>query len=119
MSGRIEFPVFNDGHGNRFVFPGVYVSGERPYNWDRCRTLCAALRIKEEKDRLIVEPNDKGELAFPRVEASAGHPGFAHGSTDVWIIGGPTFDDIAKAEGLDEVGEQGIGVIADEPPPHR
>lgn len=107
MRKGVEFPVFNDGNGNRFVFPGIYVSDRRPYNWDRCRTLCTALRVEEEKERLVVKPNAKGELAFPRVEASAGHSGFAHGSADVWIIGGPTFDAIAKAEGLNETGEQG------------
>lgn len=94
--GTLSFPVFRDINGERFVFPGFYASDERPYNWGYARHICVALHLEEENDRLVVTPDSDGSLTFPHVEASAGHRGFAHGSSDVWLIGGPTFDAISS-----------------------
>lgn len=92
----VRFPVFRDRRGNRFVFPGVYVSDERSYDWARCRMICAAIGVDEEKDRLAVT-EDNGELInFPHVVASAGHRGFLHGGEKIWLIGGPEYDATAK-----------------------
>lgn len=98
MSKEVKFPVFADKQGNRLVFPGLYSSNEGDtVSWMFCRQICAALGLSEEKDRLVVQCAG-GDICFPHVKAQAGHPGFAHGSGEVLLIGGPTFDAIAAEE---------------------
>ena len=86
-----EYPVFLDKKGNRFIFPGLYVSEEISYNWSYCRYLCSVLGVTEEKGRF------DGSGNFEYVVSEAGSSGFAHGSEEVYLIGGPIFDEI-KAE---------------------
>jgi len=94
----VRYPVFRDGKGNRFVFPGVYSFAGQSAGWAYCRGICAALGVEEEKDTLDVVPDEDGMLAFSRVVASAGSSGFQHGSSEVWLIGGPEFDAIVNVE---------------------
>jgi hypothetical protein len=93
----VRYPVFRDKNGNRFVFPSVYSFESQSASWSYCRGICAALGVEEEADTLNVVPED-GFLNFPRVVASAGSSGFEHGSSEVWLIGGPEFDAIANAD---------------------
>lgn len=94
----VRFPVFRDEKGNRFVFPGLYSFEGQIANWGLCRSICAALRIEEEKASLDIVPDDEGMLNFPRVVASAGSSGFRHGGAEVWLIGGPEFEAIEREE---------------------
>jgi len=94
----VRYPVFRDKNGNRFVFPGVYSYEGQSAGWAYCRQICAALRVEEEKDTFDVVPDDEGMLNFSRVVASAGSSGFRHGSSEVWLIGGPEFDAVANVE---------------------
>ncbi len=88
----MEYAVFNDGKGNRFVFPGIYSDEEQSIEWGMCQQLEVFLKIKRE-DNLVVLPNEEGKYSFPVLVATAGHHNFAHGSTEIWIISGPTFDE--------------------------
>lgn len=91
----VKFPVFLDRRGNRFVFPGLYSGGNgfvATEVWSRSRQIEVALGVTEEKGTFDVPIDDDGRLTFPHVPADAGSSGFAHGSSKVWIIGGPEFD---------------------------
>jgi hypothetical protein len=96
MANEIKFPVFVDNRGNRFVFPGLYSSIEegKSVDWFFCRKICCALGVTEEKEPLRVEKDEAGVMTFEHVKAEAGGPGFAHGSGNVYLIGGPEFDAI-------------------------
>jgi hypothetical protein len=99
----IRFPVFRDDKGNRFVFPGLYQGGTNGQSgtdiWARCLHIKIALNVEQEKETLNVPLDADGFLTFPHVPADASSRGFAHGSSKVWIVGGPEFEAIAKAEG--------------------
>lgn len=101
MGTRVEFPVFNDGKGNLFVFPGFYTEPDNPDRlsattiWSKARHIEMALGVTEEKDRLCLETDDDGGMTFPHVIAEAMSRGFAHGGDTVWLISGPTFDECA------------------------
>jgi hypothetical protein len=95
--GVVRFAVFRDRQGNRFVFPGVYDANDRSIDWVKCRVICAALGVEEEKERLSVVEDADGFVSFPHVKAEAGHRGFLHGGEKVWLIGGPEFDAITRA----------------------
>lgn len=88
----VRFPVFRDDKGNRFVFPGLYSSNDRTASWEARLHIRLALHVEEEKEPLVVPVDDDGDLAFPHLPADAISPGFAHGGSTVWIIGGPEFD---------------------------
>lgn len=89
-----KYPVFRDDRNNRFVFPGVFSDEERSVNWSQCLMYETFLKVKQEKISLGVDT----EFFFPHIRSSAGHPNFAHGSEDVFIIGGPMFDEIWQEE---------------------
>jgi hypothetical protein len=89
---EIRFPVFKDRKGNRFVFPGVYVSDDKSYDWSQCRMICASIGVEEEKEKLSVTLEGTELINFPHVKASAGHRGFLHGGETIWLIGGPEFE---------------------------
>lgn len=94
----VRYPVFADGKGNRFVFPGLYSDDEKTAGWGFCRQIEAALGVTEEEQTFDVMPDDNGVMNFPHVVAEAGSRGFAHGHNTVWLIGGPTFDGIVAEE---------------------
>ncbi|RUW56377.1 hypothetical protein [Mesorhizobium sp. M8A.F.Ca.ET.021.01.1.1] len=94
----VSFPVFKDAMGNRFVFPGVYKGSQdwsAPTLWAYCRQMEVALGVTQEAENFEIKCDEGGGLTFPHVPASAGSRGFAHGSAQVWIISGPTFDEIS------------------------
>ena len=97
-----EFPVFVDCDDNRFIFPGLYVDEERSYDWSKCRSISLALQVEEEKERFVVTENETGELIFEHIKTRAGHHGFAHGSAEIYLIGGPTFDAVKAGTYDDE-----------------
>lgn len=85
---EVRLAVFRDRRGNQFVFLGLkHEAG----TWGRRRAACAALGVSEEDEPLTVLV-ENGAYIFPHVEASAGSSGFAHGSSTVYLIGGPEFD---------------------------
>jgi hypothetical protein len=88
----IKFPVFKDKRGNRFIFPNLYSGEGKSVSWTFCRQTCVALGVSEEKETFNQEVDGDGMLNFPRVVAEAGSAGFAHGSSVVWLIGGPEFE---------------------------
>lgn len=94
----VKFPVFADHRGNRFVFPGLYSYESQRADWEYCLRIQAALNVSQEKATFDVIPDAEGMLVFPRVIASAGSSGFRHGSSDVWLIGGPKFDEVYAAD---------------------
>lgn len=96
----VRFPVFRDDKGNRFVFPGLYTFEGHTARWMFCRQICAAICVEQEAETFDVLPDCQGMLNFPRVVADAGSSGFFHGSSEVWIIGGPTFDASPETFGI-------------------
>ena len=97
-SGTASYAVFVDEKGNRFVLPSVYSSLDegKSIDWHYCRSLCCALNVKEDDERLVVEVKEDGTRVFPHVKTTAHSRGFAHGGATVCLIGGPTFDEISK-----------------------
>lgn len=89
-----HYPVFRDEKDNRFVFPGVFADEDRSINWSQCLTYEMLLNVKQEKTRLGVDT----EFYFPHIKSEAYHPNFAHGAEDVFIIGGPLFDEILEEQ---------------------
>ncbi len=92
----VRYPVFNDDKGNRLIFPGLYSFKDKMAAWGFRRQVCMALNLTEEEATFDVVPDTDGSLNFPHVVASAGHPGFKHGSGEVWLIGGTEFDAISR-----------------------
>lgn len=90
----ISYPVFDSGDGNKFIFPGFFSSSdhERTATYGQCLSYELALGVVLEKERLEVVVQEDGMLNFPHVVAGVGHPGFAHGGADIYIVAGPTFD---------------------------
>lgn len=97
MAKQIEFPVFSDDRGNRFVFPSIRKDGEKSIDWWQCRTLSLAIGLTEEPERLVV-PEVDGAWQFTHIKTEIAHRGFAHGAASVYLISGPVFDEIAGEE---------------------
>lgn len=92
---KVEFPVFKDMYGNRFIFPTVHSQNETMSvadMWIWCRQAELALSITEEKEPFVVDVDDEGEMVFTHIVTTAGSRGFEHGAETVWLIGGPEFD---------------------------
>lgn len=98
----VRYKVFNDEKGNRFIFPGIYDQPELSVDslsWH----LCLLLHLKLESTTFDVVADENGFMNFPHIKTSVGHSRFAHGSADIWLIGGPEFDsvlDLADEEQL-------------------
>lgn len=94
MRESVKFPVFRDDKGNRFIFPSIRSDDSTSISWAQCRSICAATGVEEEPERLNLEADEKGKMNFPHIKTEILHPGFAHGAASVYLIGGPTFDEI-------------------------
>lgn len=94
---EVKFAVFRDEQGNRFVFPSIFDDGEKSIDWAQCMSLRLALNIEEEKERLVV-PVEDGEFRFSHVRSEALHRSFMHGAATVYLISGPTFDEISSEQ---------------------
>lgn len=97
MKTIVSFPVFVDEKGNRFIFPGYRdtSTGDTRTSWGYSLQICSALNVKQETEKFRVTLDENNNMNFPHVLADATAPGFAHGGSEVWIIGGPTFDEIS------------------------
>lgn len=93
MSETREYSVFKDEHGNRFVFPGIYKDDKNSINWSFNRYLCMVTGAIEEKELFSV-PIIDGMVKFPHIKSTVTSSGFKHGREDVFIIGGPIFDEV-------------------------
>ena len=90
-----EYAVFRAEDGTLIVFPGIYRDDDegRSINWHQCLTLCMLLGIEREHENKVIEPNAEGKFMMKRIETSIGHSNFRHGSEEVWVIGGPVFEE--------------------------
>ncbi len=91
----VEFPVFKDRYGNRFVFPTVHNKNENLSGtglWSWCRYAEVALDVVEEDKRFEVELDAEGYVNFTHVVTICASRGFKDGGETVWMIGGPEFD---------------------------
>lgn len=95
----INYPVFRDIDGNRFILPSVYSSSNSDIGmstsslWTWCRRFEVALNVREEKYKFSAAVDSQGLMNFTRIVADVYGAGFAHGGSEVWIIGGPKFNE--------------------------
>jgi hypothetical protein len=95
VEDKRNYVVFRDDLGNRMLLSGVYDQGA---DFWRCLEISLTLGITREDDFYEV-PIVDDELCFPHVKVEVTHPSFFHGYCDGYLIGGPTFDEVARESG--------------------
>ncbi len=91
----IDFYVFKDGVGNRAIFPAIYKQNPL-VNWHYLLQFIIATDLTEEEELLSIEIKDDS-IELPHVESTLLCSNLGDGLTEVWLIGGPIFDETRKA----------------------
>jgi hypothetical protein len=91
---KIRFPVFQDNHGNAFIFPMVNdksmdIFDLNQFSIDASLAL-AVVRIND----LMIEPDADGNLDFEHVITRAQSPNIDDGSVPIYLIAGPVFEEV-------------------------
>lgn len=91
----VDFYVFKDSAGNRAVFPAIYKQNPL-VNWYYLRQFVLATNLTEEQELMRVEIKDNS-IELPHVQSTLLCSYLSDGSTQVWLIGGPIYDEARKA----------------------
>lgn len=89
------YPVFISEDGNQFIFPGLYecVETGKQASWEVRLLTRAALNLElRPEDLEVTFEEDSGSIPIAHVPITITHSGFAHGAEEVYLIGGPLFD---------------------------
>jgi len=90
------YPIFITESGDGFIFPGVRRSNisDEDYSFGYAWGLAFRIGCNLSEEKFIVTREPNSDLLFPHVVMDIGHPNFAHGGETVYLISGPTFEEI-------------------------
>lgn len=89
----VTMPVFRDEIGNKFVVPNIFAYGDRVIQESKCNEVQEVLGLtNDDSVEFNVASLDDG-IPLPRFEADCADWGHDVTGIQLWLIGGPTFDE--------------------------